>query len=153
MTVLEKSALGLVVSNINFALQLYARAHKTGRPGVEIRHQAADAGPNSRLPDIYFTCNYASLVAQGIVTGLPDLTVAIKSSSDTIVAMRETATYYLANGSRLVWLVYPNYRLVEVYRTDQDVEMLDKRQLLIGHDVLPGFELPVADVFDDPFVN
>ncbi len=142
---------GLITLNIGSELTAYAKQHKNGRPGVEVRHQTTDDDRNSRLPDVSFTCANVPIVAQGSVTAMPVLAVEIKSPADTIKAMRETAAYYLANGSRLVWLVYPNLRLVEVYRSDADVEILDDEQLLLGHDVLPGFELPVAHVFADPF--
>jgi Uma2 family endonuclease len=142
---------GLIALNIGAELRTYAKQHKNGRPGVEVRHQAAGDACNSRLPDVSFTCANTPLVENGSVTGMPDLAVEIKSPSDIIHEMRETAAYYLAHGSRLVWLVYPNYRMVEVYRPHADVEILDDEQLLLGHDVLPGFELPVADVFADPF--
>lgn len=46
-----------------------------------------------------------------------------------------------------------DYRLIEVYRIDADIEVLDENQVLVGHDVLPDFELSVADVFADPFVE
>lgn len=89
--------------------------------------------------------------ARGSVAGMPDLAVEIKPPSDTINGMRETAAYYLANGSRLVWVIYPEHRLVEVYRPNEDVEILNAKQILSGHDVLPNFELPIAEVFADPF--
>jgi len=144
---------GLVASNINRELGNYAIKHKNGRPGIEVRHRAIDDDRNSRLPDVSFTCANVRLIDQGSVTGMPDLAVEIKSPADTITQMRETAAYYLANGSRLVWLVYPNLRMVEVYRPNADVEILDAQQVLVGHDVLPGFALSVADVFADPFAS
>lgn len=141
---------GLTASNINFALTSYAKQQKIGRPGLEVRHQMPNDRRNSRLPDVSFTCSRAPLVEQGSVPGMPDLAVEIKSPDDTIQEMRETAIYYLANGSRLVWLVYPHYRLIEVYRPDADVEILDEDAVLTGGEVLPGFELPVREVFIDP---
>lgn len=144
---------GLTASNVNFAFAAYAREHKNGRPGVEVRHQAIGDDQNSRLPDVSFTCANVPIVEQGSVANMPDVAVEIKSPDDTIKKMRESAEYYLANGSRLVWLIYPNYRLVEVYRPDADVEILDEGQTLFGYDVLPGFELAVADVFADPFTE
>lgn len=142
---------GLIALNIGSEFRAYTQQHKNGRPGVEVRHQAPNDDRNSRLPDVSFTCAREPLVEQGSVPGMPDLAVEIKSPSDTITEMRATAAYYLENGSRLVWLVYPNYGLIEVYRPDADIEILDKGQTLSGHDVLPGFELPVAQVFADPF--
>jgi len=144
---------GLIASNINVAFALYAKQYKTGRPGVEVRHQMPRDIRNSRLPDVSFTCTRTALVEQGSVSGMPDVAVEIKSPDDTINEMRDTAAYYLANGSRLVWLVYPNYRLIEVYRPDTDVEILGEEEILTGGDVLPGFELSVREVFSDPLAE
>jgi Uma2 family endonuclease len=144
---------GLVVLNIGFALTAYAKQYKTGRPGTEVRHQRSQDTRNSRLPDLSFNCNRNAIVEQGSVSGMPDLAVEIKSPDDTINEMRDTAAYYLANGSRLVWLVYPNYRLIEVYRLGADVEILGEEDALTGGDVLPGFELPVREVFADPLAE
>jgi Uma2 family endonuclease len=144
---------GLIALNIGFALTTYAKQHKTGRPGTEVRHQGLQDNRNSRLPDLSFTCTRNVLVEQGSVPGMPDLAVEIKSPDDTINEMRDTAAYYLANGSHLVWLVYPNYRLIEVYRSDADVEILGEEDTLTGGDVLPGFELPVREVFADPLAE
>lgn len=144
---------GLIVLNLGFALTAYAKQHKTGRPGTEVRHQSLNDNRNSRLPDLSFTCTRNVLVEQGSVPGMPDLAVEIKSPTDTITEMRDTAVYYVANGSRLVWLVYPNYRLVEVYRPDADVEILGEADTLTGGDVLPGFTLPVREIFADPLAD
>jgi len=144
---------GLIASNINLELALYARQTKTGRPGIEVRHQIPEDKRNSRLPDVSFVCAKGPLVEHGSVAGMPDLAVEIKSPTDTITEMRETAAYYVANGSRLVWLVYPNYRLVEVYRPEADVEILGEDDTLTGGDVLPGFALPVRAIFADPLAD
>jgi Uma2 family endonuclease len=48
----------------------------------------------------------------------------------------------------LVWLVFPNKRYVEVYQLDGEVEVLFGDDLLDGGDVLPGFTMSVADVFE-----
>lgn len=144
---------GLIALNIGFALTMYAKQRKTGRPGTEVRHQGLQDHRNSRLPALSFTCTRNALIEQGSVPGMPELAVEIKSPSDTITEMRETAAYYLANGSRLVWLVYPNYRLLEVYRPDADVEILGEEDTLTGGDVLPGFTLAVREVFADPLAE
>lgn len=144
---------GLIASHINVALALYARQYKSGRPGVEVRHQVPGDKQNSRLPDVSFVCAKDPLVEQGSVPTMPDLAVEIKSPSDTITDMRETAAYYLANGSRLVWLVYPNYRLVEVYRTDADIEFFGEDDTLTGGEALPDFTLPVREIFADPLAE
>jgi Uma2 family endonuclease len=81
---------------------------------------------------------------------MPDLAIEIKSPSDTVRLMREKAAYYLATGARQVWLVYPAQRIVEVYNLEADVEILMVGDTLTGGKLLPGFSLPVVEVFADP---
>ena len=61
--------------------------------------------------------------------------------------MREKATYYREKGSRLVWLIYPEKRLVEVYQENADIEILMEGDSLDGKAVLPNFSLPVKNLF------
>ncbi len=141
---------GLIGHNIDFALGTYNRQHKLGRVGFEVRQRLPQDKLNSRMPDISFSSARRPLVRKGGVPEMPDLAVEIKSPSDSVRQMREKAEYYLANGARLVWLVYPQKRFIEAYSLDADVEILLEGDTLTGGDVLPGFTLPVAEVFADP---
>jgi len=144
---------GTIASNIDFALGLYNRQHKLGRLGVEVRQRLPNDLLNSRMPDISFSTARHPLVRKGGVPEMPDLAVEIKSPSDSVRKMREKAAYYLENGARLVWLVYPQKRFIEVYSPDADVEILLEGDTLTGGDVLPGFTLLVAEVFADPLAE
>lgn len=141
---------GMIASNINIALGLYVKQHKAGRVGIEVRHRVLDDRLNSRLPDISFTRAQRPVVKRGSVPHLPDLAIEIKLPDDTVKQFREKADYYLANGVQLVWLVYPQQHMVEVYSLDSDVEILLEGDLLTGSEVLPGFSMPVAEIFADP---
>jgi Uma2 family endonuclease len=77
---------------------------------------------------------------------MPDLAIEIKSPDDTNKSMRERAAYYLAHGSSVVWLVFPEKRLVEVH-TPEDFETLTESDILDGGDLLPGFQVSVRDIF------
>lgn len=48
---------------------------------------------------------------------------------------------YLESGLRLGWLVNPQQQQVEIYRQNQDVEIVALPGVLSGEEVLPGFEL------------
>jgi Uma2 family endonuclease len=50
--------------------------------------------------------------------------VEVKSSKNGYDELREKARFYLANGARLVWLVYPTRQIVEVYFADGSSELL-----------------------------
>ena len=47
----------------------------------------------------------------------------------------------------MVWLIFPEKRLVEVYQPEADIEILNENDTLNGGDVLPGFTLAVKDIF------
>jgi Uma2 family endonuclease len=144
---------GVIVSIINGEIYVYLKRNPIGRVAVEARHKMPDDRRNSRIPDLAFTSAERALpiTRQGAVPQMPDLAVEVKSPDDSINLLRAKAAYYLANGSRMVWLVYPEQRLVEVYRLDVDVLLLvdneERHDVLDGGDVLPGFELPLRDIF------
>jgi Uma2 family endonuclease len=50
-------------------------------------------------------------------------------------------------GVRLVWLVDPDTRTVRVFTAADQSILLDSDQMLDGGDVLPGFALPLAQLF------
>lgn len=71
-----------------------------------------------------------------------------QAHDDALKKMREKARYYVENGTQLVWLVIPERHIVEVYTPD-DEQILDENDALDGLTVLPGFSLPVREVFKD----
>ncbi len=80
----------------------------------------------------------------------PDLAVEVKSPTDSKRAMRRKAEKYLENGTQIVWLVFPDEREIEVYSlSDEDVRTVGIDGILDGASVLPGFTLPVANIFRD----
>ena len=78
---------------------------------------------------------------------MPDLAIEIQSPDDSLKKLRAKAAYYLANGARLVWVVLAEKRLVEIYRANGEVDILNENDILDGEDVLPGFTLPVHEMF------
>ena len=69
---------------------------------------------------------------------------AVRDNVDTIHGLPPRA---LRAGVRLVWLVDPHYRTVLVYRPDQEPELFNVRQELTAEPHLPGFRVPVAQIF------
>jgi Uma2 family endonuclease len=79
---------------------------------------------------------------------IPDLTVEIVSPDDTPGEVDAKVAEYLDVGVRLVWVLYPRLRHVRVFVPGQPVEVIEPEGTLRGGDVLPGFELPLAEIFD-----
>ncbi len=78
----------------------------------------------------------------------PDLVVEIASPSQYQPEMGEKAQVWLDRGVRLVWIIWPERRTVDVWapgatapRTLRDADALD------GGAVVPGFRLPIATLW------
>ncbi len=54
---------------------------------------------------------------------------------------------YIDNGAQLGWLLDPLEKTVYVYRPNVPVEMLMQPETLTGGAVLPGFVLPLVEVW------
>jgi Uma2 family endonuclease len=138
----------IAVGNLYSALREFSRPGKLGRVGIEVRHGKPEDNYNDRIPDVSFTAaeRLLAVVTEGAVPHMPDIAIEVKSPKDKLKKLREKAEYYLANGTRLVWLVYPAKRLVTVL-TPTSEDILTEDDTLTGGDVLPGFTLSVRDIF------
>jgi len=119
--------------------------------GPEIRHRPEGDNYNDRLPDVSAQLDTSQPpVGQGAVLHMPDLAVEVKSPSDNDGDLLDKANFYLSNGTKLVWLVFPAEQAVEVHRREADVVWLYADDTLSGGDVLPRFEISVRNVFNTP---
>ena len=139
---------GSIAVNISAAIHAYLKKHKLGRVSVEARHAPVGDKFNDRLPDVSFRQTNAPAVEKGAVQGMPDLAVEIKSPDDSNKQMRATADFYLANGCKMVWLVFPDKKLVEVHQPDGNYETYVDGDTISGGDVLPDFTITVAEIFE-----
>jgi Uma2 family endonuclease len=84
----------------------------------------------------------------GFLEGAPDLAVEILSPSNTVEEIDSKLIEYFENGARLVWVIQPKQKYVLVYRSAAEPDrLLKSADSLDGEDIVPGFTLPVADLF------
>ena len=119
-----------------------------GRVVTEVRYRSKEDRRNARIPDVSYRAGSNPLTKKGSVPELPDIAIEVKSPDDSLKDMRSKARYYLANGTKLVWLVEPQKRFVEVYSLD-DEQLLLEGEMLDGGSVLPDFQMPVSAIFED----
>ena len=86
-------------------------------------------------------------VTKDLPLGAPDLAIEVVSS-ETAARLRTKIRLYLKYGSKAVWVVYPEERMIEVHRAIDHVTILEQDQILEDHDALPGFSTPVAAIFE-----
>lgn len=77
----------------------------------------------------------------------PDLVVEITSPGDSQRVVHDKARMWLSYGVRMVWVVNPRLRTVDVYQTAGEILTLGVGDSLDGMDVLPGFSCAVSDLF------
>lgn len=77
----------------------------------------------------------------------PDFVIELVSESDDLADTQAKMREYIANGLRLGWLINPKNKQVEIYRPNQEIEVLESPTSLSGEDVLPGFILDLQPIF------
>jgi Uma2 family endonuclease len=102
-------------------------------PDVAFAHW--DRLPNRRMP------------AVSVPAVVPDLVVEVLSPSNTEAEMARKRQEYFGAGVRLVWMVDPDARTVTVYTAPHQSTTLGEADTLSGDPVLPGFTLPLRDLF------
>lgn len=109
------------------------------RPGLvripDVSFISVDRLPRGRLP------------RKPILDIVPNLVVEVLSESNTAKEMKRKLRDYFEAGVELVWHVDPVSRTVEVYAAPDKRVVLKGSQVLTGGRVLPGFKVPLKQVF------
>ena len=86
--------------------------------------------PSEPIPDLY-----------------PDLAVEVLSAGNTAREIERKLKEYFLSGTRLAWIVDLATRTVAVHTAPDRFVTLAEHDALDGGDVLPGFTLPLKDLF------
>jgi Uma2 family endonuclease len=140
-----------VASEFSAQIRNWVRPRRMGRV------TGAGAGfvlPNSdtRAPDVSFV--RAERLRQSPKTFAelaPDLMVEVKSPSDSLTALRTKIDSFLEQGSQIGILINPEQRWLEVRRANQEPVLLQDGEVLTLPDLLPGWELPLSELWSPVF--
>lgn len=140
--------------NLEIAMQLGNWARKDGRGKV------GDSSTGFVLPNGARRSPDASWTPKEEIRRLPEesqdgyfhlcppFVIELRSQSDRLRVLREKMDEYLANGARLGWLIDPETRTVEVYRSGRGPEMLTGIDSVSGEGPVEGFVLDLGTVWD-----
>ena len=78
---------------------------------------------------------------------VPDLMVEVVSATNLAEEIDTKLTDYFNAGVAMVWVLFPDSGRVYVYTSPKQVEGLERTDVLDGKDVLPGFRLPIDELF------
>ena len=75
------------------------------------------------------------------------MAVEVLSPSNRAGEILDKVADYLAAGTRLIWVLDPEARTTTVFRLNGPTTRVGEHGILEGEDVLPGFELKLAEVW------
>ena len=143
---MPNAAHAIIQNKIGHKIENYLEAHPIGVVMGNGNYRLwPERNKESRAPDVSFILNdrlpkdlfrYPAMA--------PDLAVEILSPGNDFEDMMEKVDEYLAPGARLVWVVITKTREVLVCTAQSKYIVKDK---LTAPELLPGFELPVKDIF------
>ena len=139
---------GVVSSRFGIALGNYAESTDYGTVGDNHGYRLESNPDTVRAPDVaWFAPGHPAEDTDGYPEQAPDLVVEIKSPSDTPRDVAEHAQMWLDFGAREVWYGDPETTTVTRYHPDLEPEVLGEDDVLDGGDLLPGFSIPVWQLF------
>lgn len=141
---------GFCGSNIGIILGNHVKKYKLGRV------YNSDTGfrltsTTVRAPDAAFVRKERlAVIRQGVfANGAPDLAVEVFSPSDSVRQLMRKVKQYFAAGCHTVWIVYPEWREVNVLEASGADRLLREGDTIDAPGLLPGFSVAVAEFFAD----
>lgn len=143
--IVSPSQMGKIVREMPFVLS-YAPKWVTG----------------SRIPDLmYFTAERINAYKEATPNFrkmpfviVPDLVIEVVSPTDNLNELAEKVNQYLIDGVKVVWVFDPQPQTASIHSltalqpfTKQQI-ILKPDEMLTGGDLIPGFEIKVASVFE-----
>jgi Uma2 family endonuclease len=85
---------------------------------------------------------------EGYLETIPELILEVMSKNDSVPAVESKVGDYLRAGVRVVLVANPATRMVTAYRLGQTPQIFQETDMLSVDDVLPGLQVPVAELFN-----
>ncbi len=154
----EKPPMGtfniLIAAFLDQMLGGFVRANRLGRVAPEMLFRIGPTGNPQRRPDVAFV-SYARWPRERKVDSrngwdvVPDLAIEVVSPSNSAEEVVGKIDEYFRAGVRGVWVIYPITRQIYVHESPSMVRVLKITDELDGSELLPGFRLSLAELFED----
>lgn len=142
---------GRIAAEVALSLGVHVKTHKLGRVyAAETGFKLASNQDTVRAPDVAFVSEARLQVmsSTGYIPGPPDLAVEIVSPNDRHSEVEEKVEMWLRYGTRMVVTLNPQTRTATVYQSLEDIRMILADGRLGGADVVPGWALPLSELFE-----
>ncbi|MCY4465162.1 MAG: Uma2 family endonuclease [Chloroflexi bacterium] len=141
-----------IESRLSTLIGYYVMLHKLGRTYSGNAGVIVERNPDGRdtvrgLDFVFLSAEKAPRrLPPGLIEIAPDLVIEVISPSNTADDTRLKVRQLLQAGCAQVWIVYPKLREVDVHSSD-GIKTYGESDTLAAPDILPGFEIAVADIF------
>lgn len=143
---------GEIENAIGTELRNFVRARKLGKVLVgEVGIYTRRKPDFVRGADAIYISNerYTQKKSKSYLDVAPELVVEVMSPGDTWSEVMQKLREYFAIGVSLIWVADPTSSSVYAYRSITDVREFTSEQDLLGDEILPGFSVRVAQLFED----
>lgn len=142
---------GFLSNEMSWRLTEYVRRHNLGQVfGAETGFRIGRTPDTVLAPDTSFIRKeriQAIGIPKEFFPEAPALVVEVVSPSDTAEGVDDKMRRWFAAGVEMGWVVYPGGRTVTVYRSLNDIRVLNRNDTLEGDSVIPGFNCRIGDLF------
>jgi Uma2 family endonuclease len=141
-----------LASRLQGHLWPFAEAHLLGTCITEMLFILDAQRDLRRRPDVAFVSSQRwpmdrDLPATGDWEVVPDLAVEVISPHDVFKDILAKVRDYFHYGVQLVWVISPEEQQIYIYESPTQVQILSVGDELTGGNVVSGFQLPVASLF------
>lgn len=138
-------------SDLNYQLQAWNRQYKLGKvfdssTGFKLSNGA------TRSPDVSWIAinrwnSLSDKQKRGFAPIDPDFVIELMSPTDSLEELQSKMGEYISCGVKLGWLINPDAKEVEIYRFDQDKQIISNPSSLFGEVLLPGLTVDLTGIF------
>jgi Uma2 family endonuclease len=142
-----------IAMTIGALLTMFVRQHRLGKvSGADLGTKLASKPDTVRVPDVAFVRAERFRDGKGprrFFVGAPDLCIEVLSPTDRYSTVRRKIREYLAAGAEQVWVIDPETRAAVVHRAGGAEDEYAEDGVIDGGDLLPGFTLRLAEIWED----
>ena len=129
-------------------LFLKTKAHQQG--GELIHEQDVQISDiQLRRPDLAFFSSLQIDESWKEKEPIPEFAIEVISTFDQINQVKIKLTEYFKNAVKVVWLIYPDEKIVEVYTSRKEVKIYSDADICSASPVLDDFEISVDELFEE----
>jgi Uma2 family endonuclease len=133
-------------------LSNFGIAQNIGEAYIEVLFKLPLKKKRDRRPDVAFVSyarwpKYKPIPSTNAWDVLPELCIEVVSPNDKGDEIETKIDEYLQAGVSLLWVIYPRQERVYVYESASRIRRLTRDDTLDGGSVVPGFGLPLAELF------